>query len=65
VGHFDNGSKVVEASSYREMGADTSLKNGLATNYGLGVSVNSTGGRRTLSHGGEVLRLHGPKRRLS
>ena len=46
--------KLLKPSSYREMGADTSLKNGLATNYGLGVSVNSAGGRRALSHGGEV-----------
>jgi len=46
--------KLLKPASYREMGADTSLKNGLATNYGLGVSVNSAGGRRALSHGGEV-----------
>ena len=46
--------KLLKPSSYREMGADTSLKNGLATNYGLGVSVNAAGGRRALSHGGEV-----------
>lgn len=46
--------KLLKPSSYREMGADTSLKNGLATNYGLGVSVNSSGGRRAWSHGGEV-----------
>jgi len=46
--------KLLKPSSYREMGADTSLKNGLATNYGLGLSVNSQGGRRALSHGGEV-----------
>jgi hypothetical protein len=46
--------KLLKPASYRQMGADTSLKNGLATNYGLGVSVNSAGGRRALSHGGEV-----------
>ena len=46
--------KLLKPASYREMGADTSLKNGLATNYGLGVSVNSQGGHRALSHGGEV-----------
>src|SRR4029434_2122429 len=46
--------KLLKPSSYREMGADTSLKNGLATNYGLGVSVNSQSGHRSLSHGGEV-----------
>ncbi len=46
--------KLLKPSSYRELGADVGLKNGLATNYGLGVSVNSLAGHRALSHGGEV-----------
>lgn len=46
--------KLLKPASYREFGADVSLKNGLATQYGLGVSVNSQGGHRALSHGGEV-----------
>lgn len=46
--------KLLKPMSYRELGADVSLKNGLATNYGLGVSVNSQAGHRALSHGGEV-----------
>jgi hypothetical protein len=46
--------KLLKPSSYREMGADVSLRNGLATNYGLGVSVGSQAGHRALSHGGEV-----------
>jgi CubicO group peptidase (beta-lactamase class C family) len=46
--------KLLKPSSYREMGSDVSLRNGLATNYGLGVSVGSQAGHRALSHGGEV-----------
>src|SRR5713226_1522861 len=46
--------KVLKPSSYRELGTDTLLKNGLSTHYGLGVDVNSQGGHRALSHGGEV-----------
>jgi D-alanyl-D-alanine carboxypeptidase len=46
--------KLLKPASYREFGTDVSLKNGLATQYGLGVSVNSQGSHRALSHGGEV-----------
>jgi CubicO group peptidase (beta-lactamase class C family) len=46
--------KVLKPSSYRELGTDTLLKNGLSTHYGLGVDVNSQAGHRALSHGGEV-----------
>ena len=46
--------KLLKSSSYSELGADVRLKNGLATQYGLGVSVNSQAGHRALSHGGEV-----------
>jgi D-alanyl-D-alanine carboxypeptidase len=46
--------KLLKPSSYAEFGRDTLLKNGVATRYGLGVSVNMQAGKRTLSHGGEV-----------
>lgn len=48
------GQKLLRPASYLQLGADVALRNGLATNYGLGVSVNSQAGRRALSHGGEV-----------
>jgi len=46
--------KLMKPASYREFGTDVLLKNGLGTHYGLGVDVNSQGGHRALSHGGEV-----------
>jgi D-alanyl-D-alanine carboxypeptidase len=46
--------KLMKPSSYREFATDTLLKNGLSTQYGLGVSVASQTGHRALSHGGEV-----------
>jgi CubicO group peptidase (beta-lactamase class C family) len=46
--------KLLKPASYRELAMDVHLKNGLATQYGLGVGVNSQGGHRALSHGGEV-----------
>jgi CubicO group peptidase (beta-lactamase class C family) len=46
--------KLMKPSSYSEFATDTLLKNGLSTHYGLGVDVNSQGGHRALSHGGEV-----------
>ena len=46
--------KLLKPASYRELALDVHLKNGLATQYGLGVSVNSQAGHRALSHGGEV-----------
>ena len=46
--------KLLKPASYRALGTDVHLENGLATQYGLGVSVNSQAGRRALSHGGEV-----------
>jgi CubicO group peptidase (beta-lactamase class C family) len=46
--------KLLQPASYLELGREVLLKNGLGTNYGLGVSVNSQAGRRSLSHGGEV-----------
>ena len=46
--------KILKPASYREMQTDVLLKNGLDTHYGLGVDVNSQGGHRAISHGGEV-----------
>jgi D-alanyl-D-alanine carboxypeptidase len=46
--------KLLKPASYSELATDVRLKNGVATQYGLGVSVNSQGGHRALSHGGEV-----------
>ena len=46
--------KLLKPSSYRELGTEVLLKNGLGTGYGLGVFVNTEAGHRALSHGGEV-----------
>src|ERR1041384_3267828 len=46
--------KILKPASYRELGTEVVLKNGVGTQYGLGVSVASQGGHRSLSHGGEV-----------
>jgi D-alanyl-D-alanine carboxypeptidase len=46
--------KLMKPSSYREFETDTMLKNGLSTQYGLGVGVGTQAGHRALSHGGEV-----------
>jgi CubicO group peptidase (beta-lactamase class C family) len=46
--------KLLKPASYLELGREVLLKNGLGTNYGLGVNVSSALGRRALSHGGEV-----------
>jgi D-alanyl-D-alanine carboxypeptidase len=46
--------KLLKPASYLELSRETLLKNGLGTNYGLGVNVSSALGRRALSHGGEV-----------
>jgi CubicO group peptidase (beta-lactamase class C family) len=45
---------VLKPASYRTMQTDTLLKSGVATGYGLGVNVGMNGGRRMISHGGEV-----------
>jgi CubicO group peptidase (beta-lactamase class C family) len=45
---------VLKPESYRTMQTDTRLQNGVGTGYGLGVSVGMAGGRRVISHGGEV-----------
>lgn len=46
--------KLLKPSSYREFGTEVLLKNGTSAQYGLGLSINSQGGHRALSHGGEV-----------
>jgi CubicO group peptidase (beta-lactamase class C family) len=45
---------LLKPASYREMETTVLLKNGLATNYGLGVSVRRESGHRAIEHGGEV-----------
>jgi D-alanyl-D-alanine carboxypeptidase len=45
---------VLTPASYRAMQTDTLLTNGTASGYGLGVQVGTAGGRRTVSHTGEV-----------
>jgi len=46
--------KLLKPASYREFETSIVLKNGVATNYGLGISVRRDFSRRTLEHGGEV-----------
>jgi D-alanyl-D-alanine carboxypeptidase len=46
--------KVLKPSSYKEFETEVLLKNGVGTEYGLGVDVTSESGRRVLGHGGEV-----------
>jgi len=46
--------KLMKPASYHELSTDTLLKNGTGTRYGLGVTVSSLAGHRSLSHGGEV-----------
>lgn len=46
--------KLLKPASYAQLVTDTLLKNGVSTRYGLGVSVGSANGRRTISHSGEV-----------
>ena len=46
--------KLLKSGSYLALGTEVLLKDGVGTNYGLGVNVTSQGGRRALSHGGEV-----------
>ncbi|MBZ5534734.1 MAG: beta-lactamase family protein [Acidobacteriia bacterium] len=46
--------KLMKPSSYHELETEVLLRNGLGTQYGLGVSVNLQAGHRALSHGGGV-----------
>ncbi len=45
---------LLSPASYAAMEAPTRLKDGLYSNYGLGVSVGALDGHRAFSHGGEV-----------
>src|SRR5271167_2134821 len=46
--------KLMKPESYRTMETDVTLRNGLGTQYGLGVFVRDRQGHRMLEHGGEV-----------
>jgi D-alanyl-D-alanine carboxypeptidase len=46
--------KLLKPASYDEMETEVLLKNGLGTQYGLGVDVSKQADRRAISHGGEV-----------
>ncbi len=46
--------KVLKPSSYKEFETEVLLKNGVGTQYGLGIDVTSESGRRVLGHSGEV-----------
>ncbi len=45
---------VLKPSSYKEFETEVLLRNGVGTEYGLGVDVTLESGRRVLGHGGEV-----------
>ncbi|MEP7065171.1 MAG: serine hydrolase domain-containing protein [Gemmatimonadota bacterium] len=45
---------LLTPESYRAMETAVLLKNGVSTDYGLGVDVNMTAGHRTIEHSGEV-----------
>ncbi|HKV52557.1 MAG TPA: serine hydrolase domain-containing protein [Gemmatimonadaceae bacterium] len=45
---------LLAPSSYKTMETTVLLKNGVSSNYGLGVDVGQLGGRRVISHSGEV-----------
>jgi D-alanyl-D-alanine carboxypeptidase len=46
--------KLLKPTSYQELETEVRLKNGVGTQYGLGVDVNMFSNHRMLSHGGEV-----------
>jgi CubicO group peptidase (beta-lactamase class C family) len=46
--------KLLKPASYAELETEVRLKNGLGTQYGLGLDVTSQQDRRALMHGGEV-----------
>jgi len=45
---------LLKPESYREMETAVLLKNGVSSDYGLGVDVSMTAGHRTIEHSGEV-----------
>jgi hypothetical protein len=46
--------RLLGRASWRELQRETQLTAGVGTQYGLGVGVSMTEGRRRISHGGEV-----------
>jgi D-alanyl-D-alanine carboxypeptidase len=46
--------KLLRPGSYSELETEVRLKNGLGTQYGLGVDISTQSDRRALAHGGEV-----------
>ncbi len=46
--------KLMSPASYRQLETEVLLKDGVGTRYALGMDVRASGGRRVLSHGGEV-----------
>jgi len=46
--------KLLSPASYLQFETEVLLKNGLGTNYGLGVDIHSDFGHRSVSHTGEV-----------
>ena len=45
---------ILKPDSYRKQQSEAILRSGIATGYGLGVDVSTSGGRRRISHDGEV-----------
>jgi D-alanyl-D-alanine carboxypeptidase len=46
--------ELLKPASYQDFETEVLLKNGMGTQYGLGVDVSAKLGHRSLSHGGEV-----------
>jgi hypothetical protein len=44
----------MKKSSYQQLAAEVVLKNGLNTQYALGLTVNNEAGHRAWSHGGDI-----------
>ena len=45
---------ILTPAAYQQLGTETRLKNGVATNYGLGVQTRMVAGHHQLEHTGEV-----------
>jgi hypothetical protein len=46
--------KLLKLASYKDLGTEVVLQNGVGTRYGLGLAVLSESGHRALEHSGEV-----------
>ena len=53
-GHLSHRTKLMKKSSYQQLAAEVVLKNGLNTQYALGLTVNNEAGHRAWSHGGDI-----------